>query len=53
MPDTDTDHSMTTSQTEREQVQVQVQEAEQCEETAPQAVRERWGQDPWEMRWGC
>lgn len=49
MPDTDTDHSMTTSQTEREQVQ----EAEQREDAAPQAVRERWGQDPWEMRWGC
>lgn len=46
MPNTDTDHSMTTSQTEREQ------EAEQREEAAPQAVRERWGQDPWEMRWG-
>ncbi len=49
MPDTDTDHSMTTSQTEREQAQ----EAEQREDAAPQAVRERWGQDPWEMRWGC
>jgi len=48
MPDTDTDHSMTTSQTECEQVQ----EAEQSED-APPPVRERWGQDPWEMRWGC
>jgi hypothetical protein len=49
MAETDTDNSMTTCQTKREQVQ----EAEQREETAPQAVREHWGQDPWVMRWGC
>jgi len=46
MPDTDTDHSMTTSQTEREQAQ----DIDRREDAAP---RERWGQDPWEMRWGC
>jgi hypothetical protein len=50
MPEREEANTMSTSQTEREQVQEA--EAEQREETAP-PVRERWGQDPWEMRWGC
>ena len=44
MPEQDETDAITTSQTE--------QEAEQREDTPP-PVRERWGQDPWEMRWGC
>lgn len=46
MPEHDETDAMTTNQTEREQ------EAEQHED-APPPVRERWGQDPWVMRWGC
>lgn len=34
------------------QAQAQAQEVEQHDD-APPPVRERWGQDPWEMRWGC
>jgi hypothetical protein len=49
---TDTDHSMTTRQHRDTQARVQKREPEN-EEAATQANRERWGQDPWVMRWGC
>lgn len=46
MPEQDDKDAMTTSQTEREE------ETDQRED-APSPVRERCGQDPWVMRWGC
>jgi hypothetical protein len=50
MADTDTLDAMTTSQHSDEQVE---DRGAGDTEEAEQPKRERWGQDPWEMRWGC
>ncbi len=46
MPEQDDTDAMTTNKTDREP------DADQRED-APPPTRERWGQDPWVMRWGC
>jgi hypothetical protein len=38
---------------ERTPTQTQEHKPREHGEAAPQPVRERWGQDPWVMRWGC
>ena len=46
MPEQDDTDAIITNQTDQEP------DADQREDT-PAPTRERWGQDPWVMRWGC